>query len=151
MTMCKKLLLLSSYALVLLFAGCKDDEKKKALAEAAQARAEAVKLQAEIVQLKGEASYLREQLLTANQAQDKLKEQVDLHLEEKDAVITEAQDSQQESDKLSTLLAEQTKKATELEKQVVQLKAVIRELQSRIDPNKPPEQSKETQQSQTAE
>jgi uncharacterized coiled-coil DUF342 family protein len=48
----------------------------------------------------------------------------------------------QENDKLKAILAEQTKKTDELKKQVEQLKAVIRELQKKIEPNKPPEQPK---------
>ena len=58
-------------------AGCKDDGKRKALAEAAQAKTEAVKLRAETVALKGEISYLKEKLQTANQAQNKLQKQLD--------------------------------------------------------------------------
>ena len=49
-------------AITVSLAGCKDDGKRKVLAEAAQARAEAVKLKAETVQLKSEVSYLNEKL-----------------------------------------------------------------------------------------
>jgi chromosome segregation ATPase len=129
--------------------GCDDGKKKKALAEAAQAKAEAVKLKAESVALKGEVSFLKDRLQTANQARDKLQKQLDQLFEDKEAVTTDAQDALKENDSLKALLAEQTKKTDELQKQVEQLKAVIRELQTKIEPNKPPEQPKETEQTQT--
>lgn len=126
---------------IIMFAGCKNDEKKKALV-AAQARAEVVKLKADTVALKGEISFLKDRLQTANQARNKLQNQLDQLNEDKEAVTTDAQDALQENDKLKSLLAEQTKKTDELQKQVEQLKAVIRELQKKIEPNKPPEQPK---------
>ena len=127
---------------IVMLAGCKSDEKKKALAEAAQARAEAVKLKADTVALKGEISFLKDRLQTANRARDKFQKQSDDLIEDKEAVTTDAQDALRENDKLKALLAEQTKKTDELQKQVDQLKAVIRELQKKIEPNKPPEQPK---------
>jgi chromosome segregation ATPase len=133
--------LLVILATIVLLAGCKNDEKKKALAEA-QARAEVVKLKADTVALKGEISFLKDRLQTANQARNKLQNQLDQLNEDKEAVTTDAQDALQENDKLKSLLAEQTKKTDELQKQVDQLKAVIRELQKKIEPNKPPEQPK---------
>ena len=57
--------LLIILVLIVSLAGCKDDGKRKALAEAAQARAEVVKLKAETVQLKSEVSYLNEKLAAA--------------------------------------------------------------------------------------
>jgi chromosome segregation ATPase len=127
---------------VMMLSGCKDDNKKKALAEAAQAKVELVKVKAEMAKLKGEVSYLNEKLQTANQDKDKLQQQLDDLLKERDTVITEADNSLEQTDKLTTVLAEQIRKANELQKQVEQLKAVIRALQSRIEPNKPPEQPK---------
>ena len=135
-------ILLVILAATILLTGCKNDKKKKALAEAAQAKTEAVKLKAEVVELKGEISYLKEKLQTANVARDKLRKQSDELIEDKEAVTTDVQDAQQEVDNLKALLAEQTKKANELQKQVDQLKAVIREFQTRIEPNKTPEQPK---------
>jgi len=143
--------LLVAWVAAALLGGCDDSEKQKALAEAAQAKVELVKLRAEVVGLKGEISYLKEKLQTANQARDKLQQQLDQLLEERDIVVTEADSAQEQSDKLATTLAEQTKKAGELDKQVELLKGVIRELQTRIEPNTTPEQPKETTQMQTAE
>jgi len=117
----------------IILAGCDDGEKRKALAEAAQAKVELVKLRAEIVKLKGEISYLRQNLQTENQARDNLQQKLDQLLEEKDTAITEAQDNQQQNDNLVLVLAEQTKKANDLEKQVEQLRAVILELQAAIE------------------
>jgi chromosome segregation ATPase len=134
--------LLVILATIVLLAGCRNDEKKKALAEAAQAKAEVVKLKADTVALKGEVSFLKERLRTTNKARDKFQKQSDELIEDKEAVTTDAQDALQENDKLKAILAEQTKKTDELKKQVEQLKAVIRELQKKIEPNKPPEQPK---------
>jgi len=134
--------LLIALVAIAILSGCDDGKKKKALAEAAQAKTEAVKLKAEVVELKGEISYLKEKLQTANVARDKLRKQSDELIEDKEAVTTDVQDAQQEVDNLKALLAEQTKKANELQKQVDQLKAVIREFQTRIEPNKTPEQPK---------
>ena len=141
--------LLIILVLTISLAGCKDDGKRKALAEAAQARAEVVKLKAEIVQLKSEVSYLNEKLAAANQARDNLQKTLDLLLEDKDATMTDAEDAQQENDKLKTLLAEQIKKTGELEKQVETLKAVINVLQTRIEQQKAAEQPKATEQTKT--
>ena len=137
--------LLIILVLMVSLAGCKDDGKRKALAEAAQARAEVVKLKAEIVQLKSEVSYLNEKLAAANQARDNLQKTLDLLLEDKDATMTDAEDAQQENDKLKTLLAEQIKKTGELEKQVETLKTVLRELQARTEQQKGEEQPKTTE------
>jgi chromosome segregation ATPase len=130
-------------------AGCKDDGKRKALAEAAQARAEIVKLKAETVQLKSEVSYLNEKLATANQAKDNIQIQLNQLIEDSNATTTDADGVQQENDKLKTLLAEQIKKTGELEKQVETLKAVINALQARIEQQKTAEQPKATEQTQT--
>jgi chromosome segregation ATPase len=138
--------LLIILAITLSLAGCKDDKKQKALAEAAQARAEIVKLKAETVQLKSEISYLNEKLAAANQARDNTQIQLGQVIEDNNAATTDADDLQKENDKLRKLLAEQLKKNNELGKQVETLKTVIRELQFRIEqrkniePLKPPEQ-----------
>jgi chromosome segregation ATPase len=83
--------------------------------------------------LKGEVGYLKEKLLAANQARDMLKERLDELLEDQNSIATEAQNAQVEIDGLKAKLAEQIKKATELEKQVEQLKAVIREVQTKLE------------------
>jgi chromosome segregation ATPase len=141
--------LLIILVLIMVLAGCKDDGKRKALAEAAQARAEVVKLKAETVQLKSEVSYLNEKLAAANQAKDNLQIQSDLLIEDSNATTTDAEDVQQENDKLKTLLAEQIKKTGELEKQVETLKAVINAFQARIEQQKVAEQPKATEPNQT--
>ncbi len=142
--------LLIILVLTIALAGCKDDGKRKALAEeVAQARAEAVKLKAETVQLKSEVSYLNEKLAAANQAKDNIQIQLDLLIEDSNATTTDAEDVQQENDKLKTLLAEQIKKTGELEKRVETLKAVINALQARIEQQKAAEQPKATEPNQT--
>ncbi len=141
--------LLVILVLIMALAGCKDDGKRKALAEAAQARAEIVKLKAETVQLKSEVSYLNEKLATANQAKDNIQIQLNQLIEDSNATTTDADGVQQENDKLKTLLAEQIKKTGELEKQVETLKAVINALQARIEQQKTAEQPKATEQTQT--
>jgi len=138
--------LLIILVLIVSLAGCKDDGKRrKALAEAAQARAEIVKLKAETVQLKSEISYLNEKLVTANLAKDKIQIQLAQLIEDSNATTTDVEDVQQENDKLKTLLAEQIKKTGELEKQVATLKAVINMLQARIEQQKAAEQPKPTE------
>ena len=136
-------------ALAISLAGCKDDGKRKALAEAAQARAEAVKLKAETVQLKSEVSYLNEKLAAANLAKDNLQIQLTQLIEDSNTTTTDAEDVQQENNKLKTLLAEQIKKTGELEKQVETLKAVINVFQARIEQQKAAEQPKATEPNQT--
>ena len=115
-------------------AGCKDAKKQKALAEeAAQAKTEVIKSKAEIVQLKSEISYLNEKLVTANQARDNAQIQLDHMIKDSNSAVTNEDNIQQENDKLRKLLAEQLKKDNELEKRIENLKAVIRELQARIE------------------
>lgn len=135
--------------LIVSLVGCKDDGKRKALAEAAQARAEAVKLKAETVQLKSEVSYLNEKLAAANLAKDNLQIQLGQLIEDSNATTTDAEDIQQENTKLKTLLAEQIKKTGELEKQVETLKAVINAFQARMEQQKVAEQPKVTEQTKT--
>jgi chromosome segregation ATPase len=123
-------------------AGCKDTKKQKDLAEeAAQAKAEVIKSKAEIVQLKSEISYLNEKLVAANASRDKVQIQLDTLIQDQNAVTTDADYLQKENDKLKKVLTEQIKKGIELGKQVESLKEVIRELQTRIDPNKISEHS----------
>jgi chromosome segregation ATPase len=136
--------------LTIALAGCKDDGKRKALAEAAQARAEIVKLKAETVQLKSEVSYLNEKLAAANIAKDNIQIQLNQLIEDSNATTTDAEDFQQENNKLKMLLTEQIKKTGELEKQVETLKAVINVLQTRIiEQQKAAEQPKATEPNQT--
>ena len=141
--------LLVILVLIMALAGCKDDGKRKALAEAAQARAEVVKLKAETVQLKSEISYLNEKLVAANLAKDNLQIQLNQLIEDSNATTTDAEDIQQENDKLKTLLAEQIKKNGELEKQVETFRAVITVLQTRIEQQKVAEQPKAAEQTKT--
>jgi hypothetical protein len=70
-------------------------------------------------------------------------------IEDSNATTTDAEDVQQENDKLKTLLAEQIKKTGDLEKQVGTLKAVINALQARIEQQKTAEQPKATEPNQT--
>jgi septal ring factor EnvC (AmiA/AmiB activator) len=129
--------LLIILVLAISLAGCKDDKKQRALVEEiARAKAEAVKLRAETVQLKSEISYLNEKLVAANQARDNIQIQLDRVIKDSNAAVTNADDIQQENDKLRKLLAEQLKKNNELGKQVETLRMVIGELQARMDPNK---------------
>ena len=137
--------LLVILVLIMALAGCKDDGKRKALAEAAQARAEAIKLKAETVQLKSEVSYLNEKLAAANIAKDNLQIQLGQLIEDSNSTTTDAENVQQENDKLKTHLAEQIKKTGELEKQVETLKMVLRELQARTEKQKGEEQPKTTE------
>jgi peptidoglycan hydrolase CwlO-like protein len=54
-------------------------------------------------------------------------------LEDQNSVATETQNDEVEIDDFKAKLAEQTKKANELEKQVEQLKAVIRQVQIKLE------------------
>lgn len=124
-------------AITISLAGCKDNNKQKALAEElARAKADAVKLRAETVQLKSEISYLNEKLAAANMAKDNFQIELSRIIEDHNAVTTDADDIQKENDKLRKILAEQLKKNNELTKQIETLKAVIHELQIRTEPNK---------------
>jgi hypothetical protein len=124
---------LCSFVLVLFLAGCKNDEKKKAQAEAAQTKTELIKLKAENVRLKGEAGYLRDRLQTVEKSKADLENQMNQLFEDQNETATGEQTAQAERDKLKTMLAEQMKKSAELEKQVEQLKAVIREIQTKLE------------------
>ncbi len=143
------ILILIILILMMAVAGCKDDGKRKALAEAAQARAEVVKFKAETVQLRSEISYLNEKLVTANMAKDNLQIQLAQLIEDGNATTTDVEDVQQENDKLKAQLAEQIKKTGELEKQIEMLKGVINVLQTRIEQQKAAEQPKATEQTKT--
>jgi len=125
--------LLCTGILVLFLTGCKDDEKKKALAEATQAKTDLIKAKAENVRLKGEAAYLRDKLQTIEKSRADLESQINQLLEDQNAAATGEQTVEAERDKLKTMLAEQMKKSAELEKQVEQLKAVIREIQTKLE------------------
>ncbi|MBN2021019.1 MAG: hypothetical protein JW749_12445 [Sedimentisphaerales bacterium] len=140
---CKNQALLCFCALWLLLAGCKDDGKKEALAEAAKARAEAVKLKAEIIRLEGQRSNLIYRLQANELEKETITEQLHQLFDEQDIFFEEAHETQKEIEDLEKKLAEQTKKAAELEKQVEQLKAVIRELQSTTGHSAEDEQLKE--------
>ena len=136
-------------ALAISLAGCKDTKTQKSLVEElAQAKAEVVKVKAETVQLKSEISYLNEKLVAANMARDNMQTQLGQIIEDSNTTVTEADTLQQENTKLRKLLAEQLKKNNELEKQIETLKAAIRVIQARIEPNRiaptPPSPAAET-------
>jgi chromosome segregation ATPase len=124
-------------AIAMSLAGCKSDKKQKALVEEiARAKAEAVKFKAETVQLKSEIGYLNEKLAAANLARDNMQIQLDQVTKDSNSAVTNEDNILQENEKLRKLLADQLKKNNELGKQIETLKAVIRELQTRMEPNK---------------
>ena len=103
--------------------GCKDAEKEKALAEAAQAKAELAKTESERDAIKAE-------LATVTEARDKLQKQLLSKLttlQNEDA--TKAKETQAQINKLMGQLKEQTEKAIGLQEQNKKLQETIDSLQ----------------------
>ncbi len=131
----KKQITIAMVALIftpLFLLGCDDKDKKTAYAQANQAKAELVKLKAELLGLKAEKAFLKEKLQTATLAHEQVANQLNDLLEEHDELAGEAEDAQQSSEHLITILAEQVKEVTVLQEQNDQLKAVIEQLQATI-------------------
>lgn len=125
--------ILTLVSVVFILAGCEDKVQKKANAEANAARAEMVKLRAEALNLKAQKALLNEKLKTATLAQDRLAKQLSELSRQRDDLADEAENSQQSNEQLIVLLEEQVKKATVLQKQNEQLKAVVEQLRTTIE------------------
>ncbi len=109
-------------------AGCKDTEKQKALAEAAQARIEIAKQQAEIVTLRGERAYLHEKLQTAEQTREQLQQQLDDLFQQQEEIIADANNAEQLNARVVTMLEEQARRASTVDNQNRQLTATVEQL-----------------------
>lgn len=127
---------------MLALTGCKDTERKEAVAEAAAAKAELTKIKANLASIISERDNLKSELATVVGARDKLqaavdqaasmKEQLSKLTGERDTAIAKATEAQGIVEELKSQLAEQMQKITGLEGQNKKLQETIDELKKNL-------------------
>ena len=106
--------------------GCKDEqEKTKALAEAAEARTALAKVMAELTRAKSQIAYLKEALEAAKVTHNELQEQAGPLSGERDFAMAEAEKAQEKIKNLIAQLNEQAENERILRKDIKELELVI--------------------------
>ena len=117
---------LTVLACSLVLMGCKDEqEKKKALAEAAEAKMSLAKVMADLTRAKSEIAYLNEELETAKETHNELQEQSEPLVGERDFAMAEAEKAQEKIKNLTAQLNEQAENERILRKDIQELELVI--------------------------
>lgn len=106
--------------------GCKDEqEKKKALTEAAETRTSLAKVKADLTMAKSQIAYLKEELETAKEAHNELQEQAEPLVGERDIAIAAAEKAQEKIKNLIAQLSEQAGNEGMLRNEIKELELVI--------------------------
>jgi len=105
--------------------GCEDEEKKKALAEAAEARMSLSKVTVDLTRAKSQIAYLKEELEAVKQTHNELQEQTEPLFGERDNAMAAAEKAQERIKNLTAQLNEQAESAGMLRKDIKELELVI--------------------------
>ncbi len=106
--------------------GCKDEqEKQKALAEAAEAKMSLAKVKADLTMAKSQIAYLKEELEAAKETRNELQEQAEPLVGERDIAMAAAEKAQERIKNLTAQLNEQAQKEGILRKDIQELEMVI--------------------------
>lgn len=117
---------LTVLACSLVLMGCDDEqEKKKALAEAAETRTSLAKVMADLTRAKSQIAYLKEELEAAKQTHNELQEQAEPLVGERDIAMAEAEKAQEKIKNLTAQLKEQAENERILRKDIQELELVI--------------------------
>lgn len=118
--------LLTVLACSLALMGCENDgEKKKALAEAAEARMSLAKATADLTRAKSEIADLKEELEAFKETRNVLQKQAEPLVGERDIAIAAAEKAQEKITILTAQLNEQAQSAGILQKDIKELELVI--------------------------
>ena len=119
-----RFLIVLACSLVLM--GCEDEqEKKKALAEAAEARMSLAKVKADLTRAKSQIAYLKDELEAVKQTRNELQEQAEPLVGERDFAIAAAEKAQERIKNLTAQLNEQAENEIMLRKDIQELELVI--------------------------
>ena len=117
---------LTVLACSLVLMGCEDEqEKKKALAEAAETRMSLAKVKADLTRAKSEIAYLKEELEAAKETHNELQEQAEPLVGERDFAMAAVEKAQEKIKNLTAQLNEQAESAGMLRKDIKELELVI--------------------------
>jgi chromosome segregation ATPase len=105
--------------------GCEDEEKKKALAEAVEAKMSLAKVKADLTMAKSQIAYLKEELEAAKETLNELQEQAEPLVDERDIAMAAAEKAQEKIKNLTAQLNEQAQKERILRKDIQELELVI--------------------------
>jgi chromosome segregation ATPase len=105
--------------------GCEDEEKKKALAEAAETKMSLAKVKADLTMAKSQVAYLKEELEAAKETRNELQEQAEPLVGERDIAMAAAEKAQERIKNLTAQLNEQAEKEGILRKDIKELELVI--------------------------
>lgn len=116
---------LGLFALLLFLAGCEDEEKDKALAEAEQARVSLTRVKAQLARAEREIADLNESLETVKQNRDELASQVAELSRDRGIAFASSQEAQEMARSLSARSSEQNASAAALQGQINDLASLV--------------------------
>ena len=123
-----------AYALVI--AGCKDEERKQALAEAEEARLEMVKVKTALSRANREMTDLKEELAAVKETRNELQARIDQIIKEHGSVVAEAGNAQERLRQLAAQSDDQAKSMSTLQSENAELKAMAEAQQTTIEEQK---------------
>ncbi len=117
----------------LIFVGCGDKEKRKALTEAAEAKLLLAKAEADLRRVRSQRDYLSEELDAVKEVRDELAEEAALLVEELDEAVAEAEAAKETVDEFKAQLETRTGQAGTLQNQIDKLNELIAQLELTIE------------------
>lgn len=116
----------------LLFMGCDDEEKKKALEDAEEAKLTLSRVKASLKKANKQIAELNEVLGVVTDSRDELQKQIQKLLQEQSDVIAQVEKAQEGINDRTSELNQQTQSVTMLQNQIKKLNALIEEQETII-------------------
>lgn len=123
---------LVTLACLLILTGCKDDDKKKAIEEAEEAKITLARVKSSLTRANKQITDLEEALGVVTESRDELQKQVQNLLQERGDAIAQAEKAQEGISDRTSQLNQQTQSLTVLQNQIKKLSAVIEEQETII-------------------
>ncbi len=123
-----------AYALVI--AGCKDEEREQALAEAEEARLALVKVKTALSRANREITDLKEELAAVKETRNELQARIDQIIREHGSVVAEAGNAKERLRQLAAQSDDQAKSMSTVQSENAELKTMAETQQATIDEQK---------------
>ena len=123
---------LATLACLLVLMGCEDEEKKKALEEAEEAKITLVRVKASLTRANRQIADMKEVLGAVTESRDELQKQIHRLLQEQSDAIAKVEKAQEGISDRTSQLNQQTQSVAMLQNQIKKLSAVIEEQETII-------------------
>lgn len=123
---------LAVLACSLVLMGCEDEEKKKALEEAEEAKMTLARVKVSLTKANRQMADLKEVLEVVTESRDELQKQIEQLLQERGHTVAEVEKAQEGINDRTSQLNQQTQSVVTLQNQIKKLNAVIEEQETII-------------------